>query len=393
MDGLAPLAEVLARKRPQARELYLWQELRLQFSWTGTGLARLSARKRASGALREENSLLAVDGCGAEQLARLLGVKPRAIPPWSWDGELALPEPHALALQLPPLPLRLAVTATRAAVVRADGVFAATRPVVVDAANQAGETFTWVWGQDPPNLAEATAGKASPPRGSWRALLHPQATAVLCHELFGHPLEADSFFSGKSPWTGRLGTRITPLPLYVVDNPTLPLPGGFFRDDEGEAARPKSLVTAGVLTGVLADRSYAALLAAEPGNARRASAHHAPTPRLSNLVAWVEKGALEPPLAEARVEIVRVRSGLFVPAERALLLAVSESYSLLRGQRKQCLAPFFLKLPLDASGPRILAGGSNPVTVAEPGWCGKNHQFLPVGAAASWLLLDRVEAA
>lgn len=393
MDGLAPLAELLARKRPQAWDLYLWQELRLQFSWTNGKITKLSARKRVSCALREEHVLLAVDGCGKEQLAQLLGVRPRAIPPWSWDGELALPEPHTLALQLPPLPLRLSVTTSRAAVVRADGAFAATRPVVVDATNQAGETFTWVWGQDPPSLDAAKAGEASPPRGCWRALLHPQATAVLCHELFGHPLEADSFFSGDSPWTGRLGTRITPVPLQVVDDPTVPLPGGFLRDDEGETARPKSLVTAGVLTGVLADRSYAALLAAEAGNARRASPHDPPTPRLSNLIAWVARGEQEAPLSEARVEIVRVRSGVWVPAQRALLLAVSESYTLFRGRRKQSLAPFFLKLPLDASGPRILAGGSHPATVAEPGWCGKKQQFLPVGAAASWLLLDQVEAA
>lgn len=365
----------------------------MQFSWTGTQIAKLSGRSRVSSALREEHSLFAVDGCGREQLAQLLGVKPRAIPPWSWDGELVLPEPQALALQLPPLPLRLGVTASRAAVVRADGAFAATRPVVVDATNNAGETFTWVLGENPPTLVAAKAGTASPPGGCWRALLHPQPTAVLCHELFGHPLEADSFFSGQSPWTGRMGTRITSVPLHVVDDPTLPLPGGFFRDDEGEAGRPKSLVTAGVLTGLLADRSYAALLAAEPGNARKGSPHDPPAPRISNLIAWVAEGDKEPPLSEARVEIVRVRSGAFVAAFRALLLAVSESYTLLRGRRKQSLAPFFLKLPLDASGPRIVAGGGVPVPVAEPGWCGKNHQFLPVGGAASWLLLDRVEAA
>ncbi len=393
MDGLAPLAELLARKRPKAWELYLWQELRVQCFWTGTELSRLSARKRVASSLRDDRSLVSVDGCGAEQLARLLGVKVRAIPPWSWDGELALPQPHALAPQLPPQPLRLALTASRAAVVRADGVFATRRPVTVDAVNDVGETFSWVWGQDPPNLQPAAGGAVPPPWGRWRALLHPQATAVLCHELFGHPLEADSFFSGQSPWTGRMGTRITSVPLHVVDDPTLALPGGFWRDDEGETARPKSLVTAGVLTGVLADRSYGTLLTAEPGNARRASPHDPPTPRLSNLIAWVEGGEQEPPLSEARVEIVRVRSGLFVPATMALLLAVSESYTLWHGRRKQSLAPFFLKLPLDTSGPRILSGGSYPVTVAEPGWCGKKQQFLPVGAAASWLLLDRVEAA
>lgn len=371
----------------------MWQELRVEFAWTGTDVTQLSARRRSACSLREEGVLRSLDGCGREQLAALLEVSPRRVPPWSWEGEVALPDPRAVAVHLPPSPLAVGITATRALVVRADGVFAATRRPVVDAKNVAGETFTWVWGQPTPELAPARTGTAAPPTRSFRALLRPQPTAVLCHELFGHPLEADSFFSGDSPWAGRLGTRVTSVPLHVLDDPTRDLPGGFFHDDEGEAAHPKPLVSAGVLTGVLADRNYAAFFGVEPGSARRASPHHPPAPRLSNLVAWVEGGDPEPPLPEARVDVVRASSGLFVLAQKALVLSVSESYLISRGARKEALAPFFLKLPVAESGFRMLAGGGQPCPVAEPGWCGKKHQFLPVGAAASWLLLDRVEAA
>lgn len=393
MESLAPLLEVLARKNLKDAELYLWQELRVEFTWTGGTVTQLAARQRSACSLRRRGVLCSLDGCGREQLAALLEVKPRDLKRETWEGELALPEPRAVALALPPQPLAVGVTASRALVVRGDGAFAATRKPVVDAKNAAGETFTWVWGQPAPDLAEAQTGTALPPARGFRAVLRPQAAAVLCHELFGHPLEADSFFSGDSPWAGRLGTRVTPAPLHVIDDPTRELPGGFLHDDEGEPARPKALVAAGVLAGILADRSYAACFRVEAGNARRADPHHVPAPRLSNLVAWVDNGDPEPPLREARVEIVRVRSGLYVPAQRALLLAVSESYLLSRGTRRERLVPFFLKLPVAASGFRILAGGGHPQPVAEPGWCGKKHQLLPVGAAAGWLLLDRVEAA
>lgn len=393
MNGAAPLCQLLAKKSPRAWELYLWQELRVEFRWTGAHVAQPAARSRSACSLRQDGVLRSVDGCGQEQLAALLEVRPQAVPSWRWPEELACPDPRELAPHLPPTPLTVGITATRAVVVRRDGVFAATRRPVVDARNAAGETFAWVWGHPTPDLSAAQGGTVFPPVRPFRALLRPQAAAVLCHELFGHPLEADSFFSGHSPWAGRLGTRVTQVPLSVLDDPTRDLPGGFRLDDEGEAARPKALVTAGVLTGVLADRSYASLFRLPPGNARRASPHDVPSPRLSNLVAQVEGGDAEPPVAEARVEIARVRSGLFVPAKKALVLSVSESYRLTRGSRREALAPFFLRLSIAESGFRILAGGGHPLPVAEPGWCGKNQQFLPVGAAAPWLLLDRVEAA
>ncbi|MGC8915481.1 MAG: metallopeptidase TldD-related protein [Thermoanaerobaculum sp.] len=390
MDGFSPLADLVARSRKPDRELFFWQELRVAFEARERKAVRVAARLREAVSVRDEKALAAMDGCSREQVAALLSVKPKSVPAFSWDGELQVPEPSALATQLPSLPLTVGVTTSRVVVVRGDGVFAATRPVVVDATNNAGETFSWVWGQPVPPMAEATAGKAAPPSGRFRALLRPQPAAVLCHELFGHPLEADVFFSGQSPWAGKLGTRVTAAPLTVVDDPQAQLPGGFSADDEGEPGRPKALLNGGVLAGVLADRSYGAL-AVKAGNARRASPHHPPLPRLSNLLSWVEGGDPTPPLGEATVEIVRVRSGAVLPGENAAVLAVSESYTLSRGRRKAHLAPFFLRLPLAADG--IVGGGGNPEPVAEPGWCHKGRQLLPVGAAASWLLLAGVEVA
>ena len=122
--------------------------------------------------------------------------------------------------------------------------------------------------------------------GPVRALLSPQAAATLLHELLGHPLEGDLLLAGASPWRGRQGERILSLPLDLRDDPTREdLPGAFETDDEGHPAAARCLVQDGVLTGALATEAFAAALGVAPGNARRATLHTLPRPRVSNLVA------------------------------------------------------------------------------------------------------------
>lgn len=379
--------------RPPVEELYLWRELRVEFSWQAGTLAQQQARLREACSLRGQGFLRSCDGCSREELARVLQLPARKLPAILWQPPLELPAPEQVAAQLPPVPLRVGVAAAHVAVVRGDGAWTTTRPLAVDARNQAGETFTWLYGGPAPPLTPAQVGRKAPPSGPMAVLLAPQPAAVLVHELFGHPLEADSFFSGQSPWTGHLGRRLFSLPLQVVDDPTQPSPGSFLLDDEGEPARRKALVEEGVLRQLLADRSFSRPFSLASGNARRPSPHHPPTPRLANLLSWVEGGPSEPPREEARVEVTRVRSGVFLPSSGELLLAVSESYQLWRGQRVSRLAPFFLHLTLSLGCPQLAAGGGVPEPVAEPGWCVKDHQPLPVGASASWLLLVGVEAA
>ncbi|MGQ9496224.1 MAG: metallopeptidase TldD-related protein [Thermoanaerobaculaceae bacterium] len=391
MEELADLAAILAKLRPPVEELYLWQELRLDWELKDGAVRSLASRLRQACSLRRDGSLLCRDGCRREDVALLLGLPTRKVPRFSWSPKITIPDPQVVSAQLAQEELRLTVAAAQVAVIRPDGVFTSARGPVFQAINGAGETFSWCGNQPPPHTRTAQGGRKLPPSGKLKVLLQPQPSAVLIHEVFGHPLEGDSFFSGHSPWAGKLGTRATAIPLTVQDNPTLLLPGSFLHDDEGEPARPKLLVEAGVLRTVLAHRSLARYFPVEPGNARRASPHQPPLPRISNLVAWVERGPQEPPLGEANLEVVRVRSGVFLPKEQSFLLSVSESYRLLRGTRAERLAPFYLKLPLGPSALQLVAGGGKSQVVAEPGWCSKSGQKLPVGASACWLLCVGVE--
>lgn len=391
MEALANLAAILAKMRPPVEELYLWQELRLTWELKKGAVRSLASRMRQACSLRQDGLLLCRDGCRREDVAFLLGLPTSKLPRFSWSPRITVPDPQAVSAQLAQEDLRLTVAAAQVVVIRPDGVFSSARGPVFQALNGAGESFSWCENQPPPAMRAAQGGRKLPPSGKLRVLLQPQPSAVLIHEVFGHPLEGDSFFSGHSPWAGKLGSRVTAIPLTVQDDPTLALPGTFLQDDEGEPARPKLLVEAGVLRAVLAHRSLSRYFPVAPGNARRASPHQPPLPRISNLLAWVEGGPQEPPLSEANVEVVRVRSGVFLPKNRSFLLSVSESYRLFRGARAERLAPFYLKLPLGPSALQLVAGGGTSVVVAEPGWCCKSGQRLPVGASSSWLLCAGLE--
>jgi predicted Zn-dependent protease len=94
------------------------------------------------------------------------------------------------------------------------------------------------------------------------AILLPEATGVLFHEVIGHRLEGERFGSDEEGQTfkGQLGQRIIPEFLDVVDDPTTPRLGakalnGFYRfDDEGVAAQAVTLIAKGVLRAVLLSR-------------------------------------------------------------------------------------------------------------------------------------------
>jgi TldD protein len=226
-----------------------------------------------------------------------------------------------------------------------------------------------------------------------RALLSPQAAATLLHELLGHPLEGDLLLAGASPWRGRQGERILSLPLDLQDDPTrTDLPGAFETDDEGHPAAARYLLREGVLTGALATGAFAAALGVAPGNARRATPHTLPRPRVSNLVARCPGALVAPPRDDAEVEIEAISSGTIEPRAGVVVLQVRVAHTLRHGRRVRGLAPFTLlgRLPAVAGG--LLAAAAPGAVSAEPGWCGKEGEVVPTGSDTPWLLVEGLEA-
>jgi predicted Zn-dependent protease len=95
-------------------------------------------------------------------------------------------------------------------------------------------------------------------------------------------------FGGRSEWTGRVGTRVLPATVTLLDDPTVrdfqghPLLGSYDVDDEGEKAQRVPLVENGILKNLLMSRRPGPDFASSNGHARSALLTD-PTPLSSNL--------------------------------------------------------------------------------------------------------------
>jgi TldD protein len=96
-------------------------------------------------------------------------------------------------------------------------------------------------------------------------------------------------FGGRSEWSGRVGTRVLPANVTLVDDPTLkdsqgqPLLGSYDVDDEGVSAQRVSLVESGILKDLLMSRRPGPDFMYSNGHARSARLTD-PQPLSSNLI-------------------------------------------------------------------------------------------------------------
>jgi len=122
---------------------------------------------------------------------------------------------------------------------------------------------------DVSRLASMAASARVPPSGSFTLVLDPRMVGLLLHEALGHASEGDIVASGASVIGGRLGEKIAPEYVTIVDDGLVE--GGYYvpYDDEGVEKRKTVIVDRGVLSSYLTDRASAAELGIEPsGNGR-----------------------------------------------------------------------------------------------------------------------------
>lgn len=111
-----------------------------------------------------------------------------------------------------------------------------------------------------------------------------------------------------SKFQDRLGARVLPTFLSVVDDPTqssfqgTPLLGGHTVDDEGVRARPTTLVEKGILKTLLATRAPVSGIPQSTGSFRAYGAQP------SNLIVAVENGKSEPELKDQLLSLVKQRN-------------------------------------------------------------------------------------
>lgn len=141
------------------------------------------------------------------------------------------------------------------------------------------------------NLADQAVAKtlvlfdaASPPAGEYPVVLAPGTSGILLHEAIGHGMEADFNRKGISVYAGKMGQKIAPDFVTIVDDGTNPFERGSINvDDEGILSQRTVLVENGVLRSYMHDRISAMHYKVAPtGNGRRESYQYPPVPRMRN---------------------------------------------------------------------------------------------------------------
>lgn len=172
-----------------------------------------------------------------------------------------------------------------------------------------------------------------PKGGQMPVVMGAGASGILLHEAMGHAFEADFNRKGQSIFSDKMGRRICPKGINILDDGTLPANRGACNyDDEGIPGQKTYMVTDGVLTSYLHDRISAAWYGVSPtGNGRRESFRYNPIPRMratymesgdngcvSDLIASVQKGIYVDQFANGQVKIGEgdftfyVRSGFLI---------------------------------------------------------------------------------
>lgn len=122
------------------------------------------------------------------------------------------------------------------------------------------------------------------PLGDAPVVLGPWAAGVVLHEAVGQLLEADRAAGGTSPFVGRIGARVAPDWLDLLEEGPAEADGLGALDDEGRDVREWALVESGRLRAFLTDSDTASRLGLPPsGHGRRESYRHPCLPRMRRL--------------------------------------------------------------------------------------------------------------
>lgn len=225
------------------------------------------------------------------------------------------------------------------------------------------------------------------PAGTMPVVIGPGWPGMLLHEAMGHGFEGDFNRIGTSIYSGKIGERIAPDGVTIVDDATLPgRRGSLHIDDEGEPGQCTTLIENGVLKGYMHDSLSARMTGSAPtGNGRRESYSQLPLPRMTNtfmlpgkydpgeIISSVKRGLYLADLGSGQVDIV---SGQFTfETELAYLIEDGKITRPVKGATVTGNGPQALKmismvgndLELDNGGATCgKAGQSVPVCVGQP---------------------------
>jgi TldD protein len=208
------------------------------------------------------------------------------------------------------------------------------------------------------------------------------SAGILLHEAIGHGMEADFARKGITIFADRIGQRVAPPGVTIVDDATVPYARGALNvDDEGSATERTVLVEDGILRSFLHDRISARHYGiASTGSGRRESFRHAVLPRMrctymdpgryapEEIIGSVERGIWCDTFGNGQVAIGAGDFAFYVRSGRLI-----ENGKLTRHVKD---------INVVGNGPKVLETidmVGTDLAIDEGGWtCGKDGQSVPV---------------
>ncbi len=227
--------------------------------------------------------------------------------------------------------------------------------------------------------------------GFYDVVCDPSVAGVVAHEAFGHGVETDMFVKGRARAAEYLGRRVGSPLVNLLDDPSAPgAYGSYLLDDEGEVARPTTILREGIFVQGLTDL-YSAFRLGIPrtANGRRQSYARKAYARMSNtyfargdtpvedLIAGLERGVL----------LSKTSSGMEDPKGWGVQVEANVGEEVVGGRRTGRL---FSPVGITGYVPDILASVSAVGSdfALDGGNCGKGwKEWVPVSSGGPHLRL------
>lgn len=231
--------------------------------------------------------------------------------------------------------------------------------------------------------------KAIPaPPGLPRVILDPGVVGTVCHESFGHGLEADQAIRGRSYLKDMLGKKVASDLVTMYEDPSYEgAYGSYYFDDDGTISRKNTLVEKGTLVSFLHDMETAAAMNASlTANSRTQNATRRRFIRMSNTYAKPGDWSIDDMIKDTKegVMMMRWQSGMEDPLGGGMQVVAKKSYLIKNGQKTTPLKSLTL------TG-RVLEVLGNVDAISKDGFivdsgnCGKGAEdFVPVGSGGTW---------
>ena len=232
-----------------------------------------------------------------------------------------------------------------------------------------------------------------PKGGTMSVVMGAGASGILLHEAMGHAFEADFNRKGQSIFSDKLGQRICPEGINIVDDGTLLWNRGSGNyDDEGVPGEKTYMVEDGILRSYLHDRISASWYGVKPtGNGRRENFRYHPIPRMR--ATYMESGNTAP-----EDIIASVKNGIYVDefsngqvkiGEGDFTFFVKSGFLIEDGR----LTAPVKDINVIGNGPQALAdivAVGNDLKIDNGTWtCGK-EQSVPVSCGIPTVLISRL---